>query len=110
MDHRGAIAHFTLVDQHTDPSFFVRFLDTGSAYWAPMRSADVHPSFFVRFLDTGSTVADIQQVRQMMRAQLALHDGCGGSLSGAGRARPCSPWRSWSARTGAAWAWIEAAP
>ena len=86
MDHRGAIAHFTLVDQHTDPSFFVRFLDTGS------------------------TVADIQQVRQMMRAQLALHDGCGGSLSGAGRARPCSPWRSWSARTGAAWAWIEAAP
>jgi ubiquinone/menaquinone biosynthesis C-methylase UbiE len=51
MDHRGDIAHFTMVDQHTDPSFFVHFLDTGS------------------------TVADIQQVRQMMRAQLALHDG-----------------------------------
>lgn len=60
MDHSGDIAHFTTVDQHPDPQFFVRFLDTGS------------------------TVADIQHIRQHMGAQLALHDelrvldvGCG---------------------------------
>jgi ubiquinone/menaquinone biosynthesis C-methylase UbiE len=51
MENTDDITRFTRVDQQTDPSFFIRFLDAGNA------------------------LEDIKQVKRVMVAQLELRDG-----------------------------------
>jgi ubiquinone/menaquinone biosynthesis C-methylase UbiE len=51
MENTGDVTRFTIVDQQTDPSFFIKFLDAGNA------------------------LEDIEQVKRVMLAQLELHDG-----------------------------------
>jgi ubiquinone/menaquinone biosynthesis C-methylase UbiE len=51
MENTGDVTRFTTVDQQTDPSFFIKFLDAGNA------------------------LEDIKQVKQVMLARLELCDG-----------------------------------
>jgi len=72
---------------------------TGDTTQFPTLDRQTDPRFFIQYLDAGNALADIKRLKQVMIAQLELHDGvhlldigCGTGDDVRARPRGGAPW------------------